>query len=135
MNAKEIVLEFQNKELYNLCCSESIFYSADKYYDLNFSESTFKVAAAFCGGNLVEGDCGLLTASIAVIAVMFVQDNSHSSPLMKEYIQEYTALFNEKYSSKNCKSLKEVYRDEQFGCKNLIVDSFVTLCDFIDARL
>ncbi len=135
MNAKDVILEFQNKELYDLCCSESIFHASNKYYNLGFNDSTFKLSAAFCGGNLVEGDCGLLTASIAVIAVMFVQDNSHNSPLMKEFIQEYTKLFNDKYKSTNCKNLKDLYRNEEFGCKNFIVDSFVTLCDFIDSKL
>lgn len=134
MNSKEIILKFQNKDIYDLCCSESIFYAANEYYSLNFNESTFKVSAAFCGGNLTEDTCGLLTASIGVIACIFVKENSHNSPEMKTYIQEYTNIFKEKYSSNNCAVLKKAYRNE-FGCKNLIVDSFVTLCDYIDSKL
>lgn len=134
MNPKDIIIDFQDKSKYNYCCSESIFYAANKYYDLDFNESTFKVSAAFCGGNLTEGNCGLLTASIAVIAAMFAKENSHSSPLMKEYIQEYTTVFTEKYSTDNCKKLKEIYREEASGCKSFIIDSFVTLTDFIDSK-
>lgn len=134
MNSKDIIVDFQNKEKYDLCCSESIFYAAAKYYDLEFNESTYRVAAAFCGGNLTEGNCGLLTASIGIIAIMFAKENSHSSPEMKSYIQEYTKLFQEKYSSDNCAKLKVIYRNE-FGCRDLIIDSFITLCEYIDSKI
>ncbi len=135
MDARSLIEDFQDKSKYDLCCSESIFYAANKYYNLDFNESTFKLSAAFCGGNLTEDTCGLLTASIGVIAVMFVDGVSHTSPLMKEYVIEYTNIFNEKYSSKNCGDLKKVYRSETTGCKSLIVDSFETLCNFIDSKL
>lgn len=135
MKAEDVILEFQNKEAYDLCCSESIFYASSKYYDLNFDEHTYKVAAAFCGGNLVEDTCGLLTASIAIIAVMFAENNSHNSPLMKEYIMEFTEVFEDNFSSKNCGILKGLYRDDFRGCKDIIVDCFVKLTEFIDSKL
>ncbi len=135
MDAKQLILDFQNKDKYDLCCSESIFYASAKYYDLDYNESTYKVAAAFCGGNLMEDTCGLLTASIAVIATIFVKENSHNSEEMKAHIVEFTNKFNMKFSSKNCKLLKNIYRSEEFGCKNLIVESFILLTSFIDSKL
>ncbi|MFV0498556.1 MAG: C-GCAxxG-C-C family (seleno)protein [Bacilli bacterium] len=135
MDAREVIENFQDKNKYDLCCSESIFYASSKYYNLNFDNNTYKLAAAFCGGNLTEDTCGLLTTSIAIIAVMFCESNSHNSPLMKSYIKEYIEIFNQKYTSSNCGRLKELYRKDNVRCKNFIIDSFVTLTNYIDSKL
>ncbi len=134
MNSKELIVKYRSKD-YDLCCSESIFYAANEYYNLEFSNDTLKIAAAFCGGNLTEDNCGLYTASISIIAVMFTEGVSHQSPLLKQYVSEFKTEFNEKYLSFNCKRLKELYRDEVFGCNDFIIDCFQLLCKFIDDRL
>ncbi len=135
MSSKEIILDFQNKDKYDLCCSESIFYASNEYYNLNLDENSLKISAAFCGGNLDEDTCGILTASIAIIAIKFCEGVSHQSLQMQEYIKEFTKIFNDYYATNNCGLLKEKYRDINEGCKSLIVDSFLLLTNFIDSKL
>lgn len=132
-NPRSIVLKYQDKEQYDLCCSESIFYAANEYYNLGFNSNTFKLSAAFCGGNLTEDTCGILTACIAIIAVKFTNGVSHHSPEMQGYVKDFTKLFEDKWSCNNCKKLKEKYRDVNFGCKTLIIESFILLTDYIDS--
>ncbi len=134
MNKTEVIKKYQDKTKYDLCCSESIFYAARDYYGLDLEGDALKISAAFCGGNLTEDVCGLLTSSIAIIAVIFTENVSHQSPLMKSYVQEYTQLFINKYEAKQCPCLKKLYRDEVTGCKSFIIDAFEFLCDFIDSK-
>ncbi len=135
VNSQLIIEKYQNKELYDLCCSESIFYAANEYYDLNFDDNCLKISAAFCGGNLTEDTCGILTAAIAIIAVKFSEGVSHQSLQMHEYVREFTEIFNNRWSCNNCLKLKNQYRDINYGCKSLIVESFILLTDFIDSKL
>lgn len=135
MKSSEVIKKFQDKDKFDLCCSESIFYAANEYYDLNLHKDTLKVSSAFCGGNGVESTCGLLSASIMVIALLTNDSVAHQNPHTKAYIIEFTDLFNNKFKSDICRDLKKVYRSEQFGCKELIIEAFILLCDFIDHEI
>lgn len=135
MKSNEIITKYLDKSKYDLCCSESIFYAANEYYDLKLDSNTFKVSAAFCGGNIVEGNCGLLTASISILAIMFATDVSHKSETMREYIVEYTELFKSEFSDINCANLKLKYRTEEEGCRLLIVAAFIHFVNYVNSKL
>lgn len=134
MNAKHVIEKYKDKTQYDLCCSESILYAAREYYNLDLSPDALKLFSAFCGGNLIEGNCGLLTTSLAIISCVFTDEVSHKSPVMKSYAVEFTKSFEKQYSCYNCKELKKLYRKEGSGCNDFTIDAFVFLCEFIDSK-
>ncbi len=131
MDSKQIILKYQDKSKYDLCCSESILYAANEYYNLNLSRDVIKASGAFCGGSFLEKECGLLIAGKMVISIMTYEEVAHQSEKMQELIKQYAVEFGAKFSSSSCEKLKGLYRDETIGCKNLVVEAFEHLVHFI----
>ncbi len=132
MEAKAIIEKYLDKSVYDLCCSESIIYAANEYYNLGVSQDVIKASGAFCGGSYVEGKCGIIQSANMIIAIMFYENCAHKSERMKELILQYNVEYKEMFSSDNCERLKELYRKEDIGCKELIVLAFIELTKFID---
>ena len=124
---KKLTEKYRNNPVYDYSCSETILKAANEKYQLNLSEDTFKMMAPFSGG-MLEGDaCGILTASISVLGIIFIKDNAHNSPLMKEAVLEYKTKFKEIYKSIDCRNLVEKYRNPETGCTNFIVEASTLL--------
>ncbi|XMB86887.1 C-GCAxxG-C-C family (seleno)protein [Mycoplasmatota bacterium WC44] len=117
---KNLIKKYKSNE-YDLSCSEAVLYAANEKWDLNLSNECFKMVAPYSGGMLTEDTCGILTASLAVIGLIFTETVAHQSPLMVEVSREYVERFKQELKSTNCGILKENFRDEVVGCTNIII--------------
>lgn len=117
---KEYIKKYRDKTKYDLSCSETILHAANDAYNLNLDTSTFKAIAAFSGGMCIESVCGAVTASIAVLGILFTDKYAHNSPHMRKLVEEYLKKFQEKMTSRDCDKLKAKYRTEKEGCSYII---------------
>ena len=120
---------------YDLNCAETIIYAANEEYSLGLSKETLKALAGFGGGLCVEHICGAITGAIAVIGIMYTDEKSHQSPIVKELTQKFMNNFKDKLQEYNCDKLKEKYKkDEEFRCLYMVESSAEILQDLIDEQ-
>ena len=105
---------------YDFNCAETIMYAANEEYNLNLDKKTLKTMGGFGGGMAVEDVCGAMTGSIAIIGILFVKEKSHESDKIKNITREFIKSFDEKLGTKNCKTLKEKYRNDDARCFKMI---------------
>ncbi len=111
----------------DLCCSETIFHAANEKYNLGFTQAHFSISSAFCGGNITGDTCGLLTASVAIIGVIFNQSVSHKSLLMRECIKDFKESFLALNGEMSCSILKPRKIQESGSCYNFTLEVFELL--------
>lgn len=116
---KDIIDKYRSKER-DLNCAEIMLLSANEAYNLKLQNETVKAMAAFGGGMGVEGVCGAISSSIAVLGIMFVNERAHESTKIKDISKEFFDLFQKKLGTNNCKELKSRYRNEEFGCRDIL---------------
>lgn len=124
--------KYWDKSKFNLSCSETVLHAANEYYNLNLQEECFKMMSAFSGGMLQEETCGIVTAGIGVLSILFTKNNKADSPKMIEAVKEFKNRFKEELTTKNCNELKAIYEDEIVGCGNLIYAGGKILEEVID---
>jgi C_GCAxxG_C_C family probable redox protein len=129
---QDLIIKYQDKEKYDLSCSETILYAANEYYNLGLDEKSFKMMAPFSGGMYVERTCGIVTASLAVIGLIFTDEVAHNSPIVKELSKKYIEKFENRYGTSECRSLKAEYRDDLTGCFNLIKEASDLLVEVVN---
>ncbi len=115
------IIEFSNKDLYDYSCSEKIMYSANNLYKLELSQNEYKVIAPFSGGMFEKETCGIITAGLAVLGIMFTNNVAHTSPLLRDAVLEFKTIFNERLGSTVCGNLIVKYQDDITGCNDLVV--------------
>lgn len=116
-------------------CAEKILYGANEVYHLGLEKEALKLAAGFGGGMGIEGTCGALSASVMVLSKLFVEDVAHESDRIKTLTSELLNSYESKMDSIICKSLKENYRSEAEGCKNVIVKAAEVLDEMLKREL
>ncbi len=117
---KKLLLKYKSP-VYDYSCSEAILHASNEKYNLNLDDNCFKMVAPFSGGLLTEDICGILTASVNVLGIIFTNNVAHQSPLLKKATVEYIKRFKEELNSTNCFTLKSMYRDEVTGCRDIII--------------
>lgn len=116
-------------------CAEKILYGSNEVYNLGLEKEALKLAAGFGGGMGIEGTCGALAASVMVLSKLFVEDVAHESDRIKTLTSELLNSYESKMGSIVCKSLKESYRSEAEGCKNVIVKAAEVLDEILKREL
>ena len=114
------IKEFSNTSVYDFSCSEKIIHAANKKYDLGLSDREFHMMAPFSGGMYEKEACGIMTAGLAVLGIMFTNNVSHTSPILRESVLEFKTIFKERLGSTTCGELIVTHRNDQTGCNNLI---------------
>ncbi|MGL1894000.1 MAG: C-GCAxxG-C-C family protein [Spirochaetaceae bacterium] len=114
-----IISDFGKAEDYN--CAEKILYGANKAYDLGLSVESLKLSAGFGGGMGIESSCGALTAGVMVLSHLNVDKIAHEGTLIKEKSSEFLNSFIKEMNSINCYKLKEIYRDDEKQCDDIII--------------
>ncbi|MBU1020363.1 MAG: C-GCAxxG-C-C family protein [Firmicutes bacterium] len=115
------IKKYQNKEIYDYSCSETIIHAANDYYQLNLSKAAFKMMAPFSGGMYERDVCGIMSACISVLGILFTKENSHNSPLLKEATISLRNAFLTEFGSANCQTLTDTLKDPVFGCRDLVL--------------
>lgn len=128
---KDSILKYIGRD-YDLSCSEAILYAASEKWSLGLDNSHYKMVAPFSGGFYTEDVCGIVTASLSVLGILFTDGVACQSPVMKDAVREYITTFKEKLCTINCKNLKDKYRDEQFGCRDIIIKGALILEEVVN---
>ena len=111
-----------------LNCAQKIFHGANVAYDLKISEDTLKVSAGFGGGICIEDACGAVTGAVMALSYMYTnKEGVELKPLVQEMLNNYT----ENMGSLNCAELKDKYRTEEIGCKNVILKAAELLDEIV----
>jgi len=118
----------------DLNCAESILYGGNQAYELGLDESSLNLAAGFGGGMGIEATCGALTGSIMVLSSLFVEDRAHDSRIY-DIDEKFLREFEEKMGSIDCTPLKEGYRSEKRGCRDVILAAAEVLDDVLEEEL
>lgn len=130
MKMRDVVLKYQNKELYDYSCSETMIIAANDFYNLNLSEDTFKMMAPFSGGMLEGETCGVITGAISVLGILFTTGVAHTSEKLYEAVLDYKTEFSKRFGSKECIQLKE-FEMQQEGCTDLVVEGALLLDEIV----
>lgn len=117
----------------DLNCAETILYGANTAYDLRVTTDDLRLSAGFGGGMGIESVCGALTASVMVLSKLFVQQRAHESTRIKELTQELFSAYEKEMGSILCGPLKERYRTEKLGCRQ-VIQKAAEILDTIIAR-
>jgi C_GCAxxG_C_C family probable redox protein len=105
----------------DLNCAETILYGANKAYNLGLDKEAFKLSAAFGGGMSVEDRCGALTGSMMVLGKIFIEDRAHESTRIKTITRELRSRLEAEMGKMDCIPLKEKYRTEREGCRQILI--------------
>jgi C_GCAxxG_C_C family probable redox protein len=127
---KDKVRKFYDKS-YDLNCAETILYAANEEYNLNLTKETFKSMAAFGGGMAIEDVCGAITGALAVLGILFTREKAHEGTLVKNLSIEFFRRFEEKFGTRNCKELKEKYRNDEKRCSDMVYYAAEILDDIV----
>lgn len=119
-------------ESYDLNCAETILYAANEVYGLELDKKALKTVAAFGGGMAIEETCGALTGALAVLGILYVENKAHESDRIKELTKESFQKFKDKLSTDNCKKLKELYRNDEVRCSNIVIAAAEVLEEIIN---
>jgi len=115
----------------DLNCAESMLYAANDEYVLGLDQKALDTMSSFGGGMAVESVCGALTGAIAVLGVMFTGDKSLDSAKRKEIVADFYRGFQERFGTDNCGQIKEKYRDDTIGCREVVKHSAEVLEEII----
>jgi len=107
----------------DLNCAESMLYAANEAYALGLDRKGLDTMASFGGGMAVEGVCGALTGGLAALGVMFTGDKSLDSKTRREIVTAFYEAFEERLGCDHCKRIKEAFRDDTFGCREVVKHS------------
>lgn len=120
MNMTDLIIKYKSGN-YDLSCSEAILYASNDRYNLGLDKTHFHMMAPYSGGMYTEDTCGIVTASLAVIGILFTNDVAHKTDNLKEITQRLIERINSELSSINCFDLKEKHRSETTGCTGIII--------------
>lgn len=126
----DVVKKYYGEE-YDLNCAETMLYAANEEYGLNLSKETFKTMAAFGGGMGVESTCGVITGAISALGILFTKERAHESDYVKTLTQEFIENFNKECNSLSCDKLKELYRNDETRCLNIVEKGAVILDNIV----
>ena len=115
----------------DLNCAESILYAANEEYGLGLDQKALDTMSSFGGGMGVESVCGALTGAIAVLGVMFTSDKTVDSEKRKAIVADFYKEFQERFGTDNCGQIKEKYRDDTIGCRDVVKRSAEILREIV----
>jgi C_GCAxxG_C_C family probable redox protein len=124
---------FGDKE--DLNCAEKILWGANTAYNLGLNRNDLKLSSGFGGGMGIEDKCGALTASIMVLGRLFIKERAHESDKVKKLTQELFREYKKAMGSIDCAPLKERYKTEELGCKDVIIKAAEVLDNIVKREL
>lgn len=130
---KNNVKKYYDKS-YNLNCAEVMIYAANEEYKLNLSHDTLKTMSAFGGGMSVGSVCGAITGSLAVLGIMFTNNISHESNIIKELSKKLFYKYDNKLGLRDCIDLKNKYHNDELRCSIMVETAADVLDEIITER-
>ncbi len=131
MTMYESIRKFKQPE-YDFSCSEATIQAANEVYQLGLDDKALKMMAGFSGGLMCEDLCGVISASVAVLSVMFTKEVAHQSPQLKTLIKEYLSRVDQAFGSRLCLEIKRDHRDHVLNsCNEVVFKNAGILADII----
>ncbi len=118
-----------------LNCAQKILFASNEAYELGLNEEALGVAGGFGGGMGIESTCGALTAGIMVLGRLFPAKDDESKKYLTGLVQEYLNTYKDKMNSIECAPLKKEHRNDEIGCKNVIIASAKILDTIVQREL
>lgn len=115
-------------------CAVSVFLAVAEDFNVEVSEETTKVVAAFGGGMGAGSTCGALTGAIAAVGLVYDPKSSYYKTIREELIKQ----FKERYKTLECSDLVKTYKVEYKGklkCMELVQGALEILDDLFDEYL
>ncbi|MCB2295370.1 C-GCAxxG-C-C family protein [Clostridium algoriphilum] len=126
--------KYYTKE-YDYSCAEVLIYAASDEYNMHLTSETFKAMSSFGGGMAIESVCGAITASLAVIGILFTKERAHEGDRVKKLCTELFQKFDAKLGANNCAMLKAKYKTEDIGCRVMIETAAEILDEIVKREL
>ncbi len=123
-------VNFRNNHKH-LNCSETMLYFGNEFYNLNLNEFALKSMSGFGGGMFEEDVCGVVTGGIAVISMVLTNQTAYQTPNLSQAIIEFKKRIKDAFSSIDCRAIKPIHRDENFGCDQVIIKGLDILIETI----
>ena len=111
--------KYYTKE-YDYNCAEVLIYAASDEYNMHLNSETFRAMSSFGGGMAIESVCGTITASLAVLGILFTKEKAHEGDRVKRLCKELFEKFDKKLGTNNCGLLKAKYKNDDIGCRVMI---------------
>lgn len=110
-------------------CAESIFMAASDVYGLGFDEGDLSLLMGFSGGMGVEGTCGLMAGSVAVLGKMFAEALGEDfRPAIAAFHRRFSYLFGD---CTECNGIKPRYNKPDTRC----AEAVGMVCDLLEAYI
>lgn len=99
---------YYKEELYN--CSEAVMHAANDYYHLDLDKDDIKMFGGFGAGMFSGFVCGALSACVAVISRMVIQDRVREEmDDVKPKIRQMVIIFKNHLEGTSCPELRPKY--------------------------
>jgi len=95
--------------------------ACNQLYNLELDRKILKAIVPFGGGFYSENACGLLTAGIATLGIMFAEDKPTLNEKVKQMTKKWVKAFEEEFGNTNCAQIKVVHRDKVKGCQPVMI--------------
>lgn len=114
-----------------LNCAQKILHASNEAYQLNLSEDALSLAGGFGGGMAVESTCGVITAGVMVLSSLFPAKDEISKKILYGITKDFIETYRQKMGAIDCAPLKKMYRTEDTGCQDVIVEAAIILDQII----
>ncbi len=120
------------REFYHYNCAQAILNGSNDYYNLHLDPNALKLITPFGGGMYTGITCGMLTAGLAVIGVLFAEDMPTQNNKLKEITRYWIDQFEHEFKNTNCSLIKDINLKTDEGCTNLILKAADILEEVIE---
>jgi len=103
--------------LYHYNCAETLLGACNERYNLELDNKTLKAIVPFGAGFYSEKACGLLTAGIASLGIMYAQEKPTLNEKVQQMTKQWVKAFEEEFGDTNCAQVKAVHKDEVKKCE------------------
>lgn len=121
---KKIIEEYNTNKKYGYNCAEKIIRAANQKHNLELNESALTMMSGFGSGLKIQSVCGLYSASVAALGVIFTEEKSKTSPILKLAQTDFSKKFEEKFGHIHCSDLRNKEKNERIiPCNELALDT------------
>lgn len=118
-----------------LNCAQKILFASNEAFQLGLCDDALSLAGGFGGGMAIENSCGALTAGVMVLGKLFPGTDEASKKRLGSLTKELLTTYEAKMGHIDCAPLKKEYRNDEIGCKNIIIEAAVILESIVQREL
>ncbi|MDO4501043.1 MAG: C-GCAxxG-C-C family (seleno)protein [Erysipelotrichaceae bacterium] len=101
----------------NYNCAECIIRAANDEYNFGLNDTAMRMMAAYGAGMQCGNTCGAVTACVAVLSLLYVEDRAHLSTDIRPVCTLFIRKVNAVYGSTLCKDIKPQTFKKEIRCQ------------------